>query len=429
MAQQNGWASLGNAIAGGNKLNGELMYDQGEALGARTQDALAQARARIDENNAKENLDSTLAPLVTDPKTRAGIVSMVQSGRSPADLFNSLKTNQEIGLRGQVADPTTADPQVARNLLALGQPAEILHPVGEFQYANKLHPDQGVQATDLGTQLAAASMNQKSASAANSTSEAALHADQIAHPEKYRVGVPSANGPGVIPSDGSYQHEDVAQLIAAGAMPMPSGRALVMMGGDGLVQRVRQINPTFKGQTYGANARTEGDLAGGVSGRQTDSINRVAGHLDVFEGLMKQLNNGELQPSNQIKNYLTTLTGGAAPSNTALAAQVLGTEIVKSMAQSGAGSKEERVDLAQQFANAKSPPQFQGAIDTARDLVRQQALAINQRATVHGVPDYLKNSIMPAARKRLQLGEFDPEFAKPGAAATTPDNDPLGIRK
>jgi len=191
-----GWAALGSTIAGGNKLNSELAYDQGEALGARTQDALAQARGRVMQNNARDTADSALQGLIPDPKARAAAVNAIQRGENPADIFNAVKTNQEIGFRGQIADLNTPDAQVVRNRLALGNSADFLHPVGtEGSYVNELHPEQGVNMSDLGKQIgrgkvleSQASVNEKNASADRSRSQADLNNQAVAGGGKAPTG-------------------------------------------------------------------------------------------------------------------------------------------------------------------------------------------------------------------------------------------------
>lgn len=465
-ALSGGWTGLGSTIAGGNSLDADLSYAQGESLGARTQDALAQARARIDENNAKENLDASLAGAVPDPKTRAGIVAFVQANRNPNELFDAQKTNQEVQGRTAMMDPNTSDAQTARTAFALGQPAQIIHPIGEFQSTNALHPDLGVQATDLGTQLAGAKLAQQSAQTAAERSTAAKNTDEIANPQKYRVGLPPPVAPG---SDGSgpIANETIAQLVASGDMPMPTpGRALNMMGGEDFVKRVNYLAgqkgkapadpnaappmtappPTgaapaapgvvpdgttpaaaaapapfqsnFHGQNYSARGAALKDEQIGQTGKQTDAINRTASHLDVMDDLSQKLGNSNFVASNQFKNWFQQQTGQPMPGNTALAAHILGTEIVKSMTVQGAGTGEERGALASAFTNAQSPAEFKGAIDTASALLRGQAQAFETKENANGVPGYMANRLSPNTRKRLGVGEFAPGGAGQTATPT-----------
>lgn len=474
MATSPGWGSLGSAIAGGNSLNASLAYDQGQSLGARTQDALAQARARIDENNASEHLDETLSgiPGLEDPKLRAGVVSLLQAKKNPEETFHAIGTNFQNTQRMKVANPATSDDDAARAMYSIGNSDSQIKPVGEFQSTNVLHPSQGVQATDLGTQLAGAKLDSQRATTSNAESEAALHRDQVAHPEKYRIVAPPA-APG---SDGStpVAQETYAQLVAQGLAPMPTpGRALIQMGGEDFTRRVNYLagkqggaqqppaaapgatpavgappaagsapatpapfQANFDTNSYGQRRTSLNDLSrkNGTGGND-DALNRTAGHLDVYEELMKNSGNSNFVPSNQIKNAFQQATGQAYPNNAKLAAQVLGTEIVKSMTSVGAGTGEERMGLGHAFSAASSLPQASGAIDTAQRLLREQAVGTNQRITASGVKDYYTKYLTPTTRRRLSLGEFDPAnqqgaapAAAPAAAGGGVDNDPLGIR-
>jgi len=176
MASSPGWANLGSLIAGGNTLNSELAYDQGESLGAKTQDAIAQARQRVMQNNARANADKALEGVIPDPKARAAAVNAVQRGENPADIFNAIKTNQEIGFRGQIADPTTSDEQIARNRLALGHNAGVIAPVGtEGSYVNEVHPGLGVQVSNLGQQIGQGKVDESAATVRQKDSQTALN--------------------------------------------------------------------------------------------------------------------------------------------------------------------------------------------------------------------------------------------------------------
>lgn len=173
-----GWQSLGNAIGGGNKLPGQLAYEQGVSLGASTQDALAQARSRVDQNNAKENLDANLADAIPDPKTRAIVVQSVQAGVDPRNLTGANLDAFKLSQQQKVADPTTDPAQTARSLLSIGQNANLTHAVGDNgNFTNELNPG-AVTMSPLGTAIGGATVARDQASAAASNSEVPLHAAQ-----------------------------------------------------------------------------------------------------------------------------------------------------------------------------------------------------------------------------------------------------------
>lgn len=499
MATSPGWAQLGSTIAGGNKLNSALAYDQGESLGAKTQDALAQARARIDENTARQNIGEALKGAITDPGQLAAITGLIQAHQDPAQAFNAQKLGQEVGFRNDIVNPATSDTDVARRALALNQKGPVQQ-IGEGQVINELHPVDpttgapAVVPTAIGTAIAA----QHTAAAANQTSEAALHKDQVANPGKYRILPPQAGAAGadaVDPGDGSAPigDDNTAHLVAAGLMPSPApgSRSYMMLGGDKFSRRVNflagpggqagatppaapvaPVSPTvppvaggappaagakspagadtsgvvlptekpaaapagpmpftanFDANAYGQRRTALNDLSrkSGTGGND-DALNRTAGHLDVYEQLMKNSGNTNFVAGNQLKNWYQQQTGKAWPGQAGLAAHVLGTEIIKSMTSVGAGSAEERLGLAEQFKNAQSIDQAMGAITTAQDLLREQAVATNQRVTSSGVKDFYGKYLTPTARRRLSLGEFDASTTPAGA--TPPAGGPQSFK-
>lgn len=495
MATSPGWGLLGHTIAGGNQLTQALAYDQGEALGAKTQDALAQARSRIDENNARANISDKLQSL--PPELRDIVVGSIQAHVDPAQILNSQKTSQEVGFRNDIVNPGTGDDDVARRLLALGHPASIIASEGEGQVTNRLHPSQGVQLTDIGTAIA----GQKHAQTQNELSQAALHTEQTEHPERFRLLPPQPGSQGGA-GDGSapIKDETTAQLVAQGLMAAPTAgtRSYLMLGGEEFIKRVnflagqqgqpgaappvapgavppaaagpaiapgapggvpagqkpgqdpgapgvyRGNNPAdyapakepgtgdiklptekpqafranFDANAYGQRRTTLNDLArkSGTGGND-DALNRTAGHLDVYEQLMANSGNANFKVSNAVKNWFQEQTGKAFPNNTNLAAQILGTEIVKSMTSIGAGTGEERGGLASAFANTASPEKAREAITTAERLLREQAVATNQRVTGSGVKDYYSKYLTPTTRRRLSLDTAPAAGAPPPAAA------------
>lgn len=489
-------------------MNSEMAYENGASLGARTADALAQAKARRDQNVANDNLDANLTPLIPDPAVRAAIVQGHRAGLAPEQIFNSLKTNQETGFNAQIANPDTSDDQTARLLMANGKPANIISSEGEGQVTNRLHPSAGVALTQIGQAIA----GQKGAQTSNELAEAAKSRDQVANPGKYRI-LPTPGGAGGA-SDGSapIADENTAQLVAAGLMqaPAPGSKAYMMLGGDGFSARVNYIagqnkgvpaggpaaaapppvapgaqplpaavapkaaplsapgtvppaqpgatqtaapagaGPTdtsgiklpptasaaaapgfqanFDGAAFAQHRTTLNDLSrkSGTGGND-DALNRVAGHLDVYEQLMQQSGNSSFRAGNQLMNWFKTETGKPWPGSAALAAQVLGTEIVRSMTTVGAGGVDERADLAKAFSNANSFEAAKGPIATSENLLREQAIATNQRVSQGGVKDYFTKYLTPTAQRRLRVGagEQAPAAAAPAAAPGLPSQDAI----
>ena len=173
-----GWQALGNAIGGGNRLPSELAYEQGQSLGANTADALAQARARVEQNTAKENADQALSGAISDPNLRALVVNSIQGGYDPRNVTGSQLDSFKLGQQQQVADPNTSPEQTARSLLSIGQNANLTHAVGDAgSFTNELTPGV-VNVSPLGARIAGAGIAEKQAQAASANSEVPLHAAQ-----------------------------------------------------------------------------------------------------------------------------------------------------------------------------------------------------------------------------------------------------------
>lgn len=471
MATSPGWATLGSTIAGGNKLNSELAYDNGQALGARTADALQQARGRIIQNNALEDLDNKLSgvPGLEDPKLRAGVVGLIQANKDPEQTFKAVGQNFNNTQRFKAADAANAgnEDSAARALFPIGSNDQVLRPAGaNGEFTDVLNPSKGVQMTALGAQIAAGKQAETAATTKEKLSTAELNADKVAHPEKYRILPPAAGAGGAV-ADGSapIANETTAQLVAAGQMAPPSAgtKAYMMLGGDDFMKRVNflsgpgaQATPTtgapttqpggapakqpfqanFNGNTFAVNKTTANDFARSTgTGGKLDSVNRIAGHLGVLEDLYSNLNNANFAPTNQLVNYFKQATGKQYPGSAKLAGQMIGTEIVKSMTQAGAGGQEERLNLADAFGPNGTPEGQKTAISTASQLVAEQARDLAMRGSRGGLKGIYEPGkyFSPAAIKRYGLTDpaavppvVTPPAVTPPAAAD--NNDPLGIR-
>ncbi len=128
------WAAgLGAALGG----DSEAEYEKGRALGANTEDALAQARRRVMENDALARGRQTLiASGVPEPQADAAYTAL-QAGGKLDDPIQLMLKNQEFGFRGTAGNPNTSpgDANAALRGVANG-PVEPLYKVGNG-YASK----------------------------------------------------------------------------------------------------------------------------------------------------------------------------------------------------------------------------------------------------------------------------------------------------
>lgn len=410
MANPNNFRALGHFLGGGNHPNEIVAEAQGEQLGANTQNAITQAQERQMKIDARKGSAAAYAALPgSTPELGTYYSNALESEVDPQLGIKALGENQRNRAGEMILDPNTSAPMTERALLLRdAQAPGLQQQLGEGQVGNKLDPSGPIE-----TPVSRSVVEKNRA-------EAALKNAEATTPEKYHFP-PLGSGP-VDPNS----IRNTAHMIASGAIPAPNpgSRGYMLAGGDTLMGLVSQENPNYRGYTYTAQARSAGDLAGGIGARQGDSVNRVASHIDTTRELANELQNNSFKPGNAVSQYIAELTGKSAPTNIQEAAQILGTEIIKSMTNTGAGTGDERMGLAKHFQEAKSPKQLNDALDIASDLVRAQARSLGLRyKNAYGVDEYYQHNLLPSTRKTLHIRDDESVMENPPAVAphTMPD--------
>jgi hypothetical protein len=128
------WAAGLGASLGGDS---EAEYEKGRALGANTEDALAQARRRVMENDALARGRQTLiASGVPEPQADAAYTAL-QAGGKLDDPIQLMLKNQEFGFRNTAGDPNTTPGNANAALRGVASgPIEPLYKIGSG-YASK----------------------------------------------------------------------------------------------------------------------------------------------------------------------------------------------------------------------------------------------------------------------------------------------------
>lgn len=175
-------ARLGDAL--GSLATGQQdQYEAGLALGAKTQQALADARKNVLGNNAKQ---AALSIDYSDPNAVQANLGQLLVGDLGADFSASregLLKQQEYGNRGRATD--TSLPLGERNAALLGvanAPVDLLQSLGNGQVANRFD-GTGVETTGLGNSI----IDENTAQAAAQNALAAKYAAETANPEKFRA--------------------------------------------------------------------------------------------------------------------------------------------------------------------------------------------------------------------------------------------------
>ena len=167
-----GYNVLGHALAGGNAPNAALMEAQGESLGANTENAIAEANARIARNKALA--DPALADKLTalaggNPQLGTALHGLLQAGVvDPDKIMQAIGQNQKNAATATIANPSTTDEAAARaNLARDPNTAGLIRPTAAGEaFTNVLHPDQGLQTSPLGQALIPAKVEDLNAKAA-----------------------------------------------------------------------------------------------------------------------------------------------------------------------------------------------------------------------------------------------------------------------
>lgn len=171
--------------------------------------------------------------------------------------------------------------------------------------------------------------------------------------------------------------ENTAQLIASGALPMPTGRVLASSFGQALVSRVKELNPQYQGSTYPTQLAALKDFTSGTSSRTTRSLNVAIAHLGTLGQLATALNNNDTQLLNRAANAWKTATGQSAPTSFNAAKQIVANEIVKAITSTG-GALADREEAQREISASNSPEQLLQVMQTYKDLLAGQLGGLQQ---------------------------------------------------
>ena len=143
-------------------------------------------------------------------------------------------------------------------------------------------------------------------------------------------------------------------------------------------------------QDVGTQTKALKDFSTGVQGQMVTSFNTAIDHLGTMDKLVDALNNGDVKAFNSLGNAVAKQTGAPAPTNFDTARHIVGAEIQKAIIRAG-GTGKEREEAANAFANAGSPAQLKGVIDTYKQLLGGQLNSLEMQYTANtGRKDFNK---------------------------------------
>lgn len=387
-----GFADLGAALAGNDSGNA-LAYAKGLSLGANTQNALAEARARVQKSTALDQLGAVMAGFgITDPTQQAAYATAAQAGINPTEILGARKTQQEVGIRDTIAhDPTLDDTHMQRLLSSLANgPVQTFESAGEGMVTNRLHPELGVTETPLGEALA----GQRNAAAA-------LDTEKRLRPERFRAGGAAANG----------------KLVDMGG-----GVKAWFQGLDDFGNPI--IVPLSNAKTVGDNvrattgAKAEGKAAGEAAAGLPDQEADIDKMTSNINGLLAKPGFNEIYGNiqGQFPGTMTVLSQDAADAIAArkqISAESFGVAIQK-MRGLGALSNAEGLKVESAFTRATDPTLSEQEARNAWGEVLQWLSLAKQRAQRKAAGDF--------SGGHQAVGDA----AAPAAAAPAAGGAPLG---
>lgn len=127
-----GWANLGAAFGG----DSEKSYQEGLALGAKTEDALAQARERVESNAAKARAETDFVAMGMPRNQARAAATALTAGANIQDPISAMLKSQEFDFRAKAGNPDVPLDIGQRSLLGVaGTPVEPIYKVGDRAFS------------------------------------------------------------------------------------------------------------------------------------------------------------------------------------------------------------------------------------------------------------------------------------------------------
>jgi len=317
-------------------------------------------------------------------KNATGVIS----ANPTPDVVNSVLT-QYSQMTGQPVDETRKlFAQAGNNPAAIKQLAD-----GFAIDADKKMQDQTTQRgqnissqTQLTTSAAANSAHIQAANISASASRA-NNAATIA--KDYKLGgidPQTGNFIGMGGDGGSGPMSGIIDALGTNQITMATALSRVPPGmKSGIVAELLKKYPDYDETAIGTRQAANKAFTTGKEGAAMRSIGTAVKHLDMVDGMVDALGNGNLQILNKIGNAYQTQTGNPAPTNFDSAKEIVGQEVVKAIV-AGGGGVGERAEAAKALENAKSPAQLRGVIQTYKTIMGAQHESLLQQRDAAGLP-------------------------------------------
>lgn len=191
------------------------------------------------------------------------------------------------------------------------------------------------------------------------------------------------------------------RAIVEGRVPIPSANSRSQAAIQ-LRQLAFQTDPTLNDQ----RAQVRKGFTTGADGRNVGNLNTAVVHLDALGDLAKAMDNGPVQPGNEILNRVSTMFGGSAPTNYEGLRQAVAGEM--DAALHGTSTIPGRDAIAATMPAKAAPGQMAGIIDTNLRTLGQKLNTYQQRYQQQIPADTNWSPVLPGAQA---------VFAKHGVSA------------
>lgn len=153
-------------------------------------------------------------------------------------------------------------------------------------------------------------------------------------------------------------------------------------------------------QDIGSRTKAVKDFSTGKQGQQVNAFNTAIDHLGTMSKLTDALQNNDIKAFNALGNTVARQTGQPAPTDFNAAKQIVTAEVIKAVVASGGGVTE-RQEAERNFADANSPQQLKGIINTYKQLLGGQLNSLNlQYENTTGRKDF-STKLTPEAKNTV----------------------------
>jgi hypothetical protein len=168
------------------------------------------------------------------------------------------------------------------------------------------------------------------------------------------------------------------QGVAEGTVPFPGAFALTKPYWQGIVQAVKQYDPSFDATAWGGRVAGVKDFSSGKSSEMVRSANQTLHHVGKLLTSMDALNNGNYPPLNRIENTASEAMGSGAQGAFRTNAHAVATELSKVFKGSNLSDAEVHA-WEENLHENMSPEQQRAQIAKVRDLLQGSLDALEEK--------------------------------------------------